>query len=103
MTTTMDGDRGTIEKTATECDAPLARLYLGDETWHDGAGWYFVDDEYPEDGSCGAFPTRDEAKKHAENNGYVAYDRTTKIAVQSDPAPSEDGTPVGCITCGARL
>ena len=28
---------------------------------HDGPGWYYWDDEYPEEGSCGAFDTREAA------------------------------------------
>jgi hypothetical protein len=46
-------------------DLPTAALYLGDETWHDGPGWYWVDEEYPEDmGAIGAFATPEEAAKH---------------------------------------
>lgn len=51
-------------------DKPLARIYEGDAGWHDGAGWYYVDDEYPEEGSCGAFATREECAAHAAATGY---------------------------------
>lgn len=29
--------------------------------WHDGAGYYLILDEYPEEGSVGAFKTSDDA------------------------------------------
>lgn len=45
-------------------------LYLGDNTWHDGPGWYFVDDEYPDEGSWGAFETRRQATRAARRTGY---------------------------------
>ncbi len=33
--------------------------------WHDGPGWYWVDDEYPEDaGAVGAFATPEDAAAH---------------------------------------
>lgn len=38
--------------------------------WHDGPGWYYVIDEYPDEGSCGAFATCREAREHAERDGY---------------------------------
>lgn len=52
------------------CDHPTATLYhvTGDDAkkWHDGSGWYYVDDEYPEDsGAVGAFTTEQEARTHA--------------------------------------
>ncbi len=53
-----------------ECDKPVAVMKLGDETWHDGPGWYYVDDEYRDEGSCGAFPTREDAVAHAREAGY---------------------------------
>ena len=48
-----------------------AVIKLGDAKWHDGAGWYYIGVDYPEEGSCGAFATREEAKQHAERLGYV--------------------------------
>lgn len=45
-------------------------LHLGDEKWHDGPGWYYTLDEYPDEGSCGAFPTKNEAIAHARGCGY---------------------------------
>ena len=49
----------------------IARIYKGDDSWHDGAGWYWVDDEYPYEGSCGAFHTVKEAESHARMCGYT--------------------------------
>lgn len=43
----------------------MVTLYLGDATWHDGPGWYYIFAEYPEEGSCGAFATKEEAEAHA--------------------------------------
>lgn len=37
---------------------------------HSGPGWYYYDDEYPDEGSCGAFATREEAVAHAEAAEY---------------------------------
>lgn len=45
-------------------------LHVGDPEWHDGAGWYYIDDEYPEEGSCGAFDTWEQAADHAQSCGY---------------------------------
>lgn len=45
-------------------------MRLGDASWHDGPGWYWTIDEYPEEGSCGAFLTRKEAVDHATDAGY---------------------------------
>jgi hypothetical protein len=46
-------------------DEATATLYYLDVA-HDGAGFYYVDDEYPEEGSCGAFATVEEAIAHAD-------------------------------------
>lgn len=54
-------------------DAPdTATVYLGDAAWHNGPGWYYVIDEYPDEGSCGAFATREEAIEHASSAGLHA-------------------------------
>lgn len=47
-------------------------FHLGDASWHDGPGWYYTIDDYPDEGSCGAFATRDEAAAHALESGYEA-------------------------------
>jgi len=51
-------------------DAPVVVIMEGDAAWHDGPGWYYVDAEYRDEGSCGAFATRDEAVAHAREAGY---------------------------------
>lgn len=44
---------------------------------HDGDGFYYVDDEYPDEGSVGAFATMDEACTHARDAEYrVKLDRS---------------------------
>ena len=40
-------------------------FHHGDGEWHDGCGWYWVDREYPDEGSHGAFLTYVEAFSHA--------------------------------------
>jgi hypothetical protein len=42
------------------------RVKKGDRTSHDGPGWYYWDEEYPEEGACGAFPTKEAAVNHAK-------------------------------------
>ena len=51
-------------------DEPTVTLHLCDPTWHDGPGWYYTIDEYPDEGSCGAFKTRADASDHARACGY---------------------------------
>lgn len=67
--------------TAEVEDRPTVTLYYGDETWHDGSGWYYIDDEYPEDGSCGAFTFRQDAEAHARECGYEITSRTPREEV----------------------
>lgn len=45
------------------CDAYV--IAEGDAASHDGPGWYWWDAEYPDEGSTGAFATRDEAEADA--------------------------------------
>jgi len=54
-------------------DKPTCTLYFAtaEPAWHDGPGWYYIEDEYPEEGSTGAFKTWEEAANHAEECGYV--------------------------------
>lgn len=54
---------GTVTITDTEFD-----FYRGDDTWHDGPGWYYVLVDYPDEGSCGAFDTYEEAYSHAKES-----------------------------------
>ncbi len=45
------------------------QMVLVETHGHDGDGWYYWEEEYPEEGSVGAFPTREEAIGHAEECG----------------------------------
>ena len=59
-----------MTKNEPECySEPLLdciKTYEGDETWHDGPGWYYVLVDYPDEGSFGAFKTFSELLEHAE-------------------------------------
>jgi hypothetical protein len=57
-------------------DQPTCTFHLGDESWHGGPGWYFVDDDYPDEGSAGAFGTREDAEKAATECGYYVAPNT---------------------------
>lgn len=35
-----------------------------------GPGWYYYDEDYQDEGVCGPFDTKEEAKEHAEEAGY---------------------------------
>ena len=50
-------------------------LHYGDASWHDGVGWYYVIDEYPDEGSCGAFTFKQDAIAHAERDGYLVTNK----------------------------
>lgn len=52
-------------------DTSTVTLRLGDQTWHDGPGWYYTVDEYEDEGSCGAFETKQQAVDHAVACGYT--------------------------------
>lgn len=52
-------------------DKPEAVILVGDESFCDGLGWYYYDAEYPEEGVCGSFVTREEAIAHAREAGYT--------------------------------
>jgi hypothetical protein len=55
--------------TEPDDDAPLA-VVLQSAAEYDGGGWYYYDVEMPEEGSVGAFSTRQEAEDHAKAGGY---------------------------------
>jgi hypothetical protein len=59
-------------------DNGTASVMLGDAHWHDGPGWYWVIDEYPDEGSCGAFETELEAREHAISAGYEVAPSTPR-------------------------
>lgn len=65
-----------------EAEDPTASLHKGDESWHDGPGWYYVDDDYPDEGSCGAFATAEEARSHAEACGYDVVEGICSLAAR---------------------
>ena len=44
----------------------LVTFHDGDKGWHDGPGWYYTINDYPDEGSCGAFKTFSDAMEHAE-------------------------------------
>jgi hypothetical protein len=50
-------------------DQPVAELVHSAEG-HSGPGWYYWDDEYRDEGSVGAFETKEEAMAHAADAGY---------------------------------
>lgn len=77
------GDRGRSPKPGEARGRTLsaeATLHAGDETWHNGPGWYYIDANYPEDGSVGPFATEQSARDYAEAAGYrvVYLDRDLK-------------------------
>jgi len=49
--------------------------------WLDGNGWYYVSEDYPDEGSVGAFLTREKAVAHGEAAEYFF-----------DPSPTETAT-----------
>lgn len=50
-------------------EAIVSTGYMGD-----AAAWCYWDAEYPDEGSCGPFATRDEAVAYAADAGYVVTD-----------------------------
>jgi len=44
------------------------RVEEGDASWHDGPGWYFIDSDYPDEGSCGAFKSKNDAIVYARES-----------------------------------
>jgi hypothetical protein len=58
---------------AVDGEQATATLHLSDSlAWHDGPGWYYVMDDYPDEGSCGAFVSMSAAAEHAKASGLVA-------------------------------
>lgn len=54
----------TLQLNFNEEDGPVL-IILGDSSWHAGPGWYWYHPDYPDEGSCGPFRTREEAAGHA--------------------------------------
>ncbi len=59
--------------------------------WHDGNGWYYVDENYPDEGSVGAFSTREEAVTHGEAADY--YFDAARSTESPDTEPTRSGSP----------
>jgi len=57
--------RSVVESRLVEGQLDGVAFVEGDKTWHDGPGWYYVFDDYPDEGSCGAFETLTHARESA--------------------------------------
>ena len=55
---------------------PTVSIVEGDG--HDGRGWYYIVDEYPDEGSCGAFASRQAAVEHAAGCGHDVSEHLTE-------------------------
>lgn len=73
-------------------DKQEVTLRIGDAAWHDGPGWYYTIDEYEDEGSCGAFPTREAAIDHAMACGYVVARVIPFTVAGSPPSPAGELT-----------
>ncbi|MCZ6870528.1 MAG: hypothetical protein O7G84_13585 [Gammaproteobacteria bacterium] len=71
---------------------PTVTLYWGNDAWHDGPGWYYIDDEYPED-SCGAFRWWGQAADHAASSEYARPTPTAKMLAAAEPGYREEYPP----------
>ncbi len=60
----------TTDISSTE-EQPTCTIYWYGDDAHDGPGWYYVDDEYPEEGSVGSFLTWQGAADHATKADYA--------------------------------
>lgn len=66
-------------------DKPTCSIREGADDWHDGAGWYWMDDDYPEDsGYVGAFATEQDCIEHARRCGYDTSKRNATATPHSD-------------------
>lgn len=63
-------DQTPIEDELDQTSRPVAILHFFDAA-HSGRGWYYWLEEYPEEGSVGAFDFRDQAAKHAHTAGFA--------------------------------
>ncbi len=57
------------ERLTEELETFDANLYIGDEQWHGGAGFYWTYSEYEDEGSVGPYTTKEEAIASAEEEG----------------------------------
>jgi hypothetical protein len=87
---TVDGPADLLEELAAKelirrcSDDPVAAVF---EQRDDG--WHYCDENYPEEGFCGPFETREKAAEHAASGGYVDGHMDKECC----------GTP-GCLVCG---
>ena len=51
-------------------DEKALAVVLHWDSGHDGPGWYYYDESYPDEGSVGAFTFRQDAETHAREGGY---------------------------------
>jgi len=58
----------------TDDDASTATIRYHATGAYDGAGWYWCDAEYPEEGSVGAFESSEAARANARDCGYEAFE-----------------------------
>ncbi len=63
-----------------------ATVYYWPEA-HDGPGFYYVEDEYPDEGSCGAFATLSEAIEHARENEHAVSVDESAARQNAQPLP----------------
>lgn len=50
--------------------AAVVQYWGASDAPHDGPGWYYYDSEYQDEGSVGAFETRELAVAHAQSSCY---------------------------------
>ncbi len=60
----LDQDRADLE------DEVAPAIVTHFDSGHDGPGWYYIAQDYPDEGSVGSFETRAEAVAHAVDGGY---------------------------------
>lgn len=80
-------------------DTPTATLVPGDANWHDGPGWYYVIDDLPDEGSCGAFADTHAAILHAARDGYIIEHKVHPDLISPDGGVTEVWeSPTSCRT-----
>ena len=63
---------------------PTATCHLAPDGAWNGPGWYYVDDEYPEEGVFGVFASQDDAREAARRDGYIVIDPPTTPSSRDD-------------------
>lgn len=59
-------------------DEPDAAVVVHFSDAHDGPGWYYYSEEYPDEGCCGRFDSQDECMAHASQAYKVLHDEHGK-------------------------